>query len=307
MIKPARTWRAWLVYDRERAEKNADYIRMHKQIGRTFGFDFELKMIEETGCDISGLPDFAIVRTVRPGFSRKLESLGVPVFNNSLVADICNDKGKTIAYISSHTDVLVVPTSRFFNRELSGGLLARHPDSVIKAVDGHGGSQVFYTKEPYERIAQGLGASDFVIQPFIDGPGKDIRIYVVGNEIAGAVERTAENGFRANYSLGAKVRRYIPDKETAGQVYQLCRLFSFGLAGIDFLVARDGRLLLSEIEDVVGARMLYRCNPDAALLERYFAFIRDKLLRSRPFMGIIGSEMDDRKRAGMEDADESRY
>ena len=60
MIKPARTWRAWLVYDRERAEKNADYIRMHKQIGRTFGFDFELKMIEETGLDISRLPDFAL-------------------------------------------------------------------------------------------------------------------------------------------------------------------------------------------------------------------------------------------------------
>ena len=279
-------WTAWLVYDRQGAKRNGDYIRMHKEIGAKFGFDFKLKIIEEIyprkmfSTDTIMLnPDFAIVRTIQPDFTKALEGRHVPVFNNAFVSEICNDKGRTIHYVSKHTDIPIVPTERFSNIDLTKEMLNHYPNHVIKAVDGHGGRQVFATWEPYERIVDGIGESDFVLQPKIEGPGKDVRFYVVGDEIVGAVERTAKEGFRANYSLGADVCTYIPTKKDIQYVKELCRLFSFGLVGVDFLVCRDGRLLLNEIEDVVGARMLYRCNPDADLLERYFAFIRDKLLR----------------------------
>lgn len=282
-------WTAWLVYDRRGAERNSDYIQMHKEIGGKFGFDFELKILEDIQELVSQNaapqsasllnPDFAIVRTIRPDFTKKLESRHIPVFNNAFVSEVCNDKGKTIQYVKENTDIPVVQTSRFLNKDLTKELLKQYNSHIIKAVDGHGGTQVFGTWEPYERIVEGIGTSDFVIQPKIDGPGKDVRLYVVGDEIVGAVERTAREGFRANYSLGADVCTYIPSREDIQCVKELGRLFSFGLVGVDFLVCRDGRLLLNEIEDVVGARMLYRCNPNAALLERYFAFIRDKLLR----------------------------
>ncbi len=61
-------------------------------------------------------------------------------------------------------------------------------------------------------------------------------------------------------------------------VEEICRLFDFGLAGIDFIVEEGGSLVFNEIEDVVGARMLYQCCPDIRLLDRYFLFIRDKIL-----------------------------
>lgn len=282
----AEQWTAWLVYDRQGAERNSDYIRMHKEIGNKFGFNFDLKIIEEIysrnefSMDAILLnPDFSIVRTIRPDFTKELENRHIPVFNNAFVSEICNDKGKTIHYVEKHTDIPTVPTERFSNIDLTKKLLEHYPNHIIKAVDGHGGLQVFGTWEPYGRIVDGIGTSDFVIQPKIEGPGKDVRLYVVGDEIVGAVERTAKEGFRANYSLGADVCTYIPSKEDIQNVKELCRLFSFGLVGVDFLVCRDGRLLLNEIEDVVGARMLYRCHPDVGLLERYFAFIRDKLLR----------------------------
>lgn len=285
-----KTWQAWLIYDRERAEKNADYIRMHRMIGKEFGFDFTLKFAEEINREDASVlfPDFAIVRTIQPELTKWLESRKVPAFNNSLVADICNDKGKTISYVRQHTGVPVVQTTRFARRELSRKLLCDHPDCVIKAVDGHGGTQVFMTNEPFGEIEKGIGVSDFVIQPFVHGPGKDVRIYVIGNEIAGAVERRAKNGFRANFSLGAEVSLYVPDKKAVAYVRELCEVFSFGMVGIDFLVMENGALLLNEIEDVVGARMLYQCNPGVALLERYFSFIQDKLLHNHSFMGIIG-------------------
>jgi gamma-F420-2:alpha-L-glutamate ligase len=59
---------------------------------------------------------------------------------------------------------------------------------------------------------------------------------------------------------------------------KICQLFSFGMAGIDFIVDKNNDFVFNEIEDVVGARMLYQCNPDVKLLEKYFAFILDKIL-----------------------------
>ena len=125
----------------------------------------------------------------------------------------------------------------------------------------------------------GIGTSDFVIQPFIDGPGKDVRVYVIGNDVIGAVERTAADGFRSNFSLGGSVTNYELRPEDTACVDKICRLFSFGMVGIDFIIDKDNHFIFNEIEDVVGARMLYSCNPEINLLERYFTFILDKLLQ----------------------------
>lgn len=275
-------WKAWLVYDKEGAERNAGYIRMHEETGRKMQIDIRF-ILDEQLPELPLLsqeekPDFAIVRTIQPLLTKRLERAGIPVFNNSFVSEICNHKGKTIDYIHSHSDIPVIPTQTFSNWQLSKNLLSQYPDHVIKAVDGHGGKQVFRTTESWDRIDQAIGDSDFVIQPFIKGPGKDLRIYVIGKKIVGAVERQAENNFRANYSLGGGVRFFSWSEREEKLVNRICDLFSFGLVGIDFILNDKGDWLLNEIEDVVGARMLYRCQPENHLLEQYFSFILENIL-----------------------------
>lgn len=272
---------AWLIYDREGAEKNQDYIAYHKKTGKKMGIFFELKMREDMDSEpFLSLPDFAIVRTISPSLTKQLEEKKIPVFNNSFVSEICNDKGRTIEYIRKKTKIPVIPTERYKNEELSEELLRRHPDSVIKAVDGHGGKQVFLTSENFSRIHDGIHCSDFIIQPFIPGDGKDVRVYVIGNTIVAAVERTAASGFRSNFSLGGNVRRCFLSGEERKLVEKICSAFSFGLVGIDFIVDNKGSFIFNEIEDVVGARMLYFCQPEIPLLEKYFSFILDKILQN---------------------------
>jgi gamma-F420-2:alpha-L-glutamate ligase len=255
---------------------------MHREIGKKFDICFDLKLLPEVSKNLKTLaekPDFAIVRSICPVFSEQLEAQKIPVFNNSFVSRICNDKGKTIQYIESGTDVSCVPTKGFKNEKLKPELLQNYPKHVIKAADGHGGAQVFRTMEAFEKIKKGIGKSDFIIQPFIHGPGKDVRVYVIGKEIVGAVERTAPaGGFRSNFSLGGSVKNHMLSDENRRNVNKICELFSFGLVGIDFIIDEESHFLLNEIEDVVGARMLYQCNPDIALLEKYFSFILDKIL-----------------------------
>ncbi len=274
---------AWLIYDEERAARNRSYIQMHQEAGAGLGIRFQLLFPDEAERllhrdPLPELPDFAIVRTICPRFSEELERFGIPVFNPASVSRICNDKGKTIEYVKANSNVPVIPTERYDNRDLSGELLSRYTDHVIKAVDGHGGRQVFRTSDPYPQIRQGIASSDFVVQPFIRGEGRDVRVYVIGREIVGAVERTSPDGFRSNFSLGGMVRSYPLDREEKRLVETVCRLFEFGLAGIDFILDEKGAFCFNEIEDVVGARMLYQCQPDVKLLERYFAFILDKIL-----------------------------
>lgn len=274
-------YRAWLVYDRERAAKNKDYIRMHREIGATMQIEIILVMTEDipdfSRYVIEQKPDFAIVRTVQPALSKRLEELGIPVFNNSFVAETCNHKGKTLAYVRKKSELPLIPSKSFSHAQLSQKLLLEYPDHVIKAVDGHGGSQVFRTNEPWPVIRHGIAASDFLIQPFLTGPGKDVRLYVIGSKIVGAVERQARTGFRANYSLGGRVRPFSWGRREEKWVKTLYDLFSFGLVGVDFLVDEKGDLVLNEIEDVVGARMLYQCQPQIQLLKQYFTFILEKL------------------------------
>ena len=48
--------------------------------------------------------------------------------------------------------------------------------------------------------------------------------------------------------------------------------FDFGLVGIDFLIDEQEDFVFNEIEDVVGARMLYQVS-DINLLHEYFVYI----------------------------------
>ena len=271
-------WNAWLIYDKEGAKRNEDYIRYHMDVGEKMNIKISLVLEDELQFPLPEKPDFAIVRTIRPKLSKQLEREGIRIFNNAMVAEICNDKGKTIAYVKEHTKVPTLPFMRFFGRDLTEELLHQYPHHVIKSVDGHGGKQVFRTEDEFDDIKREIRNSDFVIQPFQKGQGKDVRVYVIGDEIIGAVERESQDGFKANFSLGGTVKNYPLSEKEKSQIQDITNVFSFGMVGIDFLLDEKGNFVFNEIEDVVGARMLFQCQPDIKLLERYFSFIIDKML-----------------------------
>ena len=236
-------WNGLLVYDKEGSKRNASYIKMHEEAGEKLNmpihFLYDTDVMEYLETNRESV-DFCMVRTICPALTKQIEARGIPCFNSSFVSEICNHKGKTY--------------------------------------DGHGGKQVFLTNESFDSIQKGIAGSDFILQPFVKGPGVDLRVYVIGKEIVGAVKRQANNSFRANFSLGGSVTSYQCNKEIIDYVNQVVQVFDFGMVGIDFILDENNHWLLNEIEDVVGARMLYQCQPDVHLLEQYFTFVSDKLL-----------------------------
>lgn len=279
----------WLVYDRAGAEYNQSYIQMHYEEAEKLSIEIELLYAEEISFGIKEQmpvvfyegkevkkPDFVICRTIYPFLSKMLEQAGYKVFNNAKVSEIANDKAKTYAYLANKG--IPMADSLFIRRKEAKESLEKLSDHwVVKAVDGHGGKQVFLKeKGNIPEILEKTGQSDLVAQPFLDGPREDVRVYVLGKEILACVKRRAKHGFKSNFSLGGEVELYTLTKEEEQLVQTVIDQFSFGLVGIDFLIDEKGKFVFNEIEDVVGARMLYQLT-DINLVERYFTFILEQI------------------------------
>ncbi len=283
---------AWLIYDRDAAEYNQKYIQFYIDEGAKLKIKVRLILTEELEFGVLDnkwfinyqnkkieQPDFAICRVIYPLLSKQLEFMGIRVFNNSFVAEICNDKAKTYQYLAK-TGIKMVDSIFIRNSKLKEHLTNvkenstdRKVPSIIKAVNGHGGSQVFLIEEENKtQIVKGLGSSDAVIQPLTGSRHQDLRVYVIGKKIIAAVLRTAKEGFKANYSLGGEVTLYNLSDDEMEIVNIIIGLFDFGLVGIDFIIGDKGELIFNEIEDVVGARMLYLCSK-VNLVELYLRYI----------------------------------
>ncbi len=263
---------AWLIYEASGALRNREYIQFYIDEGRGRNIDIKLVLADDIDFTVP-MPDFAIVRAMLPDLSRKLEDRGVPVFNNSRVSEICNDKAKTYEYLDS-CGIPVIPWQTF-----RGG---NAPDaiefpSVIKPCCGHGGQDVFLVnnEEEYKSALKKILPRDFVIQRVAERLGHDLRVYVIGNEPVASVLRTAKGDFRSNFSLGGDVCAHVLTDEERALVAKVCSIFDFGLCGVDIMYDK-GHPVINEIEDVVGSRMLYATH-DINIVAMYLDFIQNKL------------------------------
>ncbi|MBR3692804.1 MAG: ATP-grasp domain-containing protein [Clostridia bacterium] len=271
----------WLIYDAFEAERNRAYIESYFASAKKRGVDLSLLLLEDMCWEpellVSGhvrkLPDFVICRRPVPSLSEKLESLGVPVFNNSRISRICNNK-----YLTSRTVAgLGVPVAEEYWHGC--GLPACPPElpCVAKPVDGHGGQGVFLCRDAaeYAAAAESLAGRECVLQRPVSDLGRDLRVYMLGCEPVAACLRISDTDFRSNFCLGGRAELHTLTAEERDYVLRIAAEFDFGLAGIDFIYD-GGRPVFNEIEDVVGARMLYALT-DIDIADRYLAFILEKI------------------------------
>lgn len=279
----------WLIYDLEDVAKNQRYIEFYMEEGKKLGIDIQLKYVNYMEFGILNnrhyllyegkeviYPKFCVVRCIYPLLTKQLEYLKIPVFNNSFVSEICNDKAKTYQYVGT-LGIKMVDSSFYKNRYLKNLEESFTDSTVIKTVDGHGGSEVFLAenKKELDSIIVGCHGKDVVVQPLTGSRREDLRVYVLGDKILAAILRKGKEGFKSNFSLGGQVSSYQLKEEEIEIVKKIMSLFDFSLVGIDFIIGDEGELIFNEIEDVVGARMLYQCT-DINLVYEYLSFIKEK-------------------------------
>ena len=266
-----------LFYDEIGAKRNRWFIERLIDVAAECGCELRLVVTSDVDVALSFCeprPNFAIVRTISPMLSHSLEALGIPTFNNARTAEIANDKWLTYLY-AEELGVPVMHTEEI--TESAGKIHSLVYPFVVKAVDGHGGSEVFLVNntEECKQILAKNPNKRFIAQELSSEPGIDMRVYVLGGEVLKAVCRTSKTDFRSNFSLGGKAEGIALDEKEAKIVSLISTNLGADLIGIDF-IRHNGEWILNEIEDVVGTRMLYSLT-DIDAAEVYVKHIISKI------------------------------
>ncbi len=281
----------WLIYSEQDSEQNTAYINWFMDEAALQGVSIKLMLREELTIGIFQnkqtmlynnqqvqLPDFAVVRTVEPLLNKVLESIGINVFNSSQVSAICNNKALTHYYINKLSIPMV--DTIFMEKKNCVQLPGLPLPFVVKGTSGRGGLQVHLieNEQQWERcIADNIFASELIIQSTKNIQlGKDVRVFVVGSQIVGAVLRESKSDFRSNFKLGGSATWYPLNHYEITLLNKIIYAFDFGMVGIDFLLDTNGKLQLNEIEDVVGSRTLSAVS-DINILRKYITHIIKRL------------------------------
>ncbi len=91
----------------------------------------------------------------------------------------------------------------------------------------------------------------FYLQRFIPHGGRDLRVFVVGDRVLGAIERRSD-GWRTNFSRGGSVAPAELTPEWRDLALRAARAVGAEYAGVDLLPAEDGSMYVLEVNGIPG-------------------------------------------------------
>jgi RimK family alpha-L-glutamate ligase len=191
-----------------------------------------------------------------------LEERGVPVMNSPRAIERTVDKFYTSALLHGAG----LPTPETIACEDVATAMAevrRMGDVVIKPIFGSMGHGLVRVTDPDVgfRVLRALEQTRavFYLQRTIDHDGRDIRAFVVGDRVIGAIERRAPDGdWRTNVSRGGSARAIDLCDEYRDLALRAAAAVGADYAGVDLLPARDGRVFVLEVNGIPGWEGLQR-------------------------------------------------
>lgn len=179
---------------------------------------------------------------------RQFERLRVPTFNSSVSVETVRDKLYTHQLLSRAK--LPIPKTMLAKFPVDVGLVEKVLGFpvVVKTLTGTQGAGVFLceSRQNFEDLMELIRATqsnaNLIFQEFIaDSRGRDVRILVIGGRVVAAMERRSmTDNFKANFSLGAEVKPFEPNRDAEWLALESARLLGLDIAGIDLLFDGDG-------------------------------------------------------------------
>jgi RimK family alpha-L-glutamate ligase len=151
---------------------------------------------------------------------------------------------------------------------------------VLKECFGSFGQQVYLIRDEEELLAQvkQIGTRPMLFQEYLESSfGRDIRLQVVGGKVIAGMYRYSEGGdFRANLTIGGKMRPYPPSERQCELAIHSCETIGLDFAGVDLLFGKDEEPIVCEVNSNAHFKNIYDCTGvDAA--EAMITHIRNKL------------------------------
>jgi RimK family alpha-L-glutamate ligase len=189
----------------------------------------------------------------------RLEEDGVRVMNSARAIERSVDK----AWASSILQRAGLPTPETVVCEQIDDAFAAFRtlgDVVVKPLFGSMGLGMVRVSDEemafrvFRAIEQVRGV--FYLQRFVPHDGRDIRAFVVGGRVIGAIARSAE-GWRTNVSRGGRAESIELPAEWQAMALKAAAAIGAEYAGVDLLPAKDGTVYLLEVNGIPGWRGLH--------------------------------------------------
>jgi ribosomal protein S6--L-glutamate ligase len=176
-----------------------------------------------------------------------LDMMGVPVLNNSIPIARSRDKLRCLQLLAR------------FGLDIPRTVMAHDRSDVERLVHEVGGLPAIIK---LSRGTQGVGVmiastlsevrgildtfwdlgQEIVLQEFIqESRGIDVRAFVVGNRVVGAMRRRAKRGeFRSNLHRGGAGKAVVLNKAYASAAVKAAQIIGLEVAGVDMLESNEG-------------------------------------------------------------------
>jgi gamma-F420-2:alpha-L-glutamate ligase len=214
---------------------------------------------------------------------RYFELEGIPCYNGSESINLVQDKFQSSEILANagiavpHT-MIVKSTSRSDLVEKTIGF-----PCVVKVVVGSFGEGVYLckTKQEYIKFIEFVDAvhneKTLIAQEYLaHRPGEDLRVFVVGGKVLGAMKRTApEDDFRANITNGGTGESFPVSSEIEEIALKTAEVLNLTIAGIDLLFDDRGFRVCEANSNPGFSGFDKYCNTNVA--DAISSFIIDKI------------------------------
>lgn len=244
--------------------------------------EYSIDLVMKTNADLlmdmealkenAGKVDFVLFWDKDIRLAQLMESFGYRLFNNSKAVEICDDKSYT--YLKLLETGISMPKTIFSPKTFGTVKYAKtdfvaqleqqldYP-MVVKECYGSFGMQVYLVKNRKELLAklEETAPEPLIFQEFIEeSAGRDVRIQVIGDEVVASMYRYSDSeDFRANLSIGGKMKAYTPSQEEMDIAVACCKAIGLDFAGVDLLFGKDGKVLVCEVNSNAHFKNIYDC------------------------------------------------
>jgi RimK family alpha-L-glutamate ligase len=184
----------------------------------------------------------------------RLARAGVPVINAPAAIERMVDKYVTSTLLAEAG--IATPATRVcqsFDEAMAA--FAQWGDAVAKPIFGSEGHGIVRLTDPdtaYRifRAWEQIGAV-YYLQQFIEHSNRDLRAFVVGDQVVAAMERES-TGWKTNVAAGARPVAVTLSGELAVLAVSAAQAVGADYAGVDLLPAADGTVFVHEVNSMPG-------------------------------------------------------
>lgn len=218
--------------------------------------------------EITNKPDFVLFWDKDIPLAKRLEKIGLKLFNSALAIENCDNKALTYIELKGIVNMpkTIVAPMTYRNIGYNNTDFVKNAIDklglpiVIKECYGSFGQQV-YLAESYEKAIEIVTNTNepLIFQEFIaESKGKDIRINMVGNQAVASMLRYNNNDFRANITNGGSMKNYTPTEEEIAVAQKVCKTLNLDFGGVDILFGKNGPIVC-EVNSNAHFKNIFDC------------------------------------------------